>query len=326
MGSAASSRPARKSSRKYSEIVQVTVSPTNLDRKTAAAGAVSTGRGIFVGCNWKCGLETSAQVDLFVRQLNEAWRHNTSILRETELCVFPPFVYLDKVRSALDPGMHVGSQNSEDALPDHAASGEVRKLTGTVTARMLQSIGCKWVLLGHSDRRNVIGESDVLIAEKVVRCLEMGLHVNLTVGESLQARQAGIAIPTLLRQFGLAAAHVQQSWWDRIVVAYEPVWAIGKDAVACSPREAQLVLAALRGWLRDHVNASAAETCRFVYTGSISEYNVHEYTHLPDLDGFVVGRAGNDVTALMSVCTALALAKNEGPRGSTMSAGMELYS
>merc|ERR1711874_561546 len=136
-------------------------------------------------------------------------------------------------------------------------------------------------MLGHSDRRNGLGESDTLIAEKMAKCLELGLCVNLTIGETLAARQAGVAISTLLCQLGAAAAVVPATAWGRVVLAYEPVWAIGEGASPCSPNETQSVLSTLRTWLRDHVGEVAASDCRLIYTGSVNENNATEYAELP---------------------------------------------
>merc|ERR1740121_1108309 len=152
------------------------------------------------------------------------------MLADVELCVFPPYVFLDSVRQQLRGEFQVGSQNAWDSAPGFMS-------TGVVTADMLHEVGCRWVLLGHSDRRNVLGENDAFIAEKVARCLKNGLCVNLTLGETLELRNAGKALETLQRQLSAAAAGVPADAWNRVVVAYEPFWATGEGATPCSPEE-----------------------------------------------------------------------------------------
>merc|ERR1712159_460383 len=116
------------------------------------------------------------------------------------MCVFPPYVFLNHVRGQLDSILKVGSQNVWEAREPLVAS------TGSVTANMLRTIGCKWVLLGHADRRNTLGETDDLIAAKVSKCLDAGLCVNLTIGDKAEVRAAGKADECLLGQLSAAAA------------------------------------------------------------------------------------------------------------------------
>jgi len=258
----------------------------------------------WVGANWKCSIQTSQGADALVAQINEAWAQETGTLSDVELCLFPPYAYLDRVRRKLRGQLHVGSQNAWDAKPGFNS-------TGVISAEMLNSVGCKWVLLGHSDRRNVLLEADGLIAEKMARCLARGLSVNLTIGEKLEERQAGKAIETLLRQLEAGTTGVPADAWSRVAVSYEPVWAIGEGATPCSPEDAQAVHAALRGWVRDHAGDEAARQCRLIYTGSVSAESAAQYARLPDVDGFVVGRAGLDVAKLLSICKTLAAVKAE---------------
>lgn len=257
----------------------------------------------FIGANWKCSLEKVLSADALVDQINEQWLTFGSAFADIELCIFPPYVFLDRVRRQLSHELYVGSQNAWDSAPGF-------KSTGVVTANMLQAVGCSWVLLGHSDRRNTLHESDALIAEKVAKCLSNNLCVNLTIGETLAAREAGEAISTLTRQLSAAAAGVPAGCWDRIAIAYEPVWAIGEGATPCSPEETQRVHAALRAWLREEIGEEASQNCRLVYTGSINETNAANYACLPDVDGFVVGRAGLDIEKLLSICATLVQCKS----------------
>lgn len=269
--------------------------------KTSRAAA--SPRKVFLGANWKCERETVSAVDELVDDLNRMWHSLSKTEAEAvELCVNPPFPFLDRVRSRLHKNICVGSQNALDAR------GPDRRNTGATTMLMLRSVGCQWVLLGHSDRRNNLGETDELIAEKARVALEAGLGVTLTIGELKSQRDSGLALETLRKQLGVVAEAVPNDAWGNIVVAYEPVWAVGEGATPCSPEEAQRVSAELRRWIRENVSADAAEACRLTYTGSVNENNAAEYAVMTDIDGFVVGRAGLDTVKLKSIIHTLASA------------------
>lgn len=153
---------------------------------------------------------------------------------------------------------------------------------------------------------NNLGETDRLIRDKVRKCLSAGLRVTLTVGELPRQRRWGLALPTLRKQLLQAAKGIRPDEWDRVVVAYEPVWAVGEGATPCSSREAQRIAAYLRGLIARHVRADAAAACTLTYTGSVNEANAAEYASLNDVEGFVVGRAGLDMTKLRSIIRTLA--------------------
>jgi triosephosphate isomerase len=171
---------------------------------------------------------------------------------------------------------------------------------------MLRAVGCDWVLLGHSDRRNNLGETDELISDKVKKALEAGMGVTLTIGELPNQRRWGRALATLRKQLGAATEAIKPDEWHRIVVAYEPVWAVGEGATPCSPEEAQRINAELRTFITERVSADAAAACRLTYTGSVNEENAVAYAALEDVDGFVVGRAGLDMAKLKSIIHTLA--------------------
>lgn len=264
-------------------------------------------QSFFVGANWKCSIDEVTKADKLITELSEQWALQSKELSSVEVCIFPPFTFLDRVRRRLTSELGVGAQNVGEARP--ADPG-----TGSVTPKMLRQSGCSWVMLGHSDRRNRLGETDALIARKVVESLKVGLGVNLTVGETLAARQAGVAVQTILCQLGAAAASVPADAWGRVVVAYEPVWAIGEGATPCSPADAQEVLGAMRVWLSQKVGPRAAASCRLAYTGSVNEQNAPQYAELPDVDGFVLGRAGLDAAQLLAISRTLAFATKTGDR------------
>jgi len=257
----------------------------------------------FLGANWKCTLESIEDVDELVNNLNQMWESlSDAEAASVELCVNPPYVFIEHVRQRLVKDIAVGSQNAFDAI------GPNKGNTGSCTMPMLRSVGSEWVLLGHSDRRNSLGETNALISDKVQKTLEAGMGVILTMGELKWQRQTFQALSTLRTQLKIAAKGIPADAWGNVVLAYEPVWAIGEGATPCSPKEAQRVSAALRTWIRHNVGDEAAEACRIVYTGSVNEKNAADYAGLDGVDGFVVGRAGLDTTKLKSIIKDLAQA------------------
>jgi len=259
----------------------------------------------FLAANWKCNLQNPNSIDDLVDDLNTMYssltQHHTSTVK---ICVNPPHVFLDRVRRRLHDDIAVGAQNLYDATGPNSDN------TGTVTPTALSALGVSHVLLGHSDRRNGLGETDRLIADKVRLALENGLGVILTIGELKYQRRFGLALRTLRKQLAAAAKAVPSDSgggdWDKIVLAYEPVWSVGEGATPCSPSEAQRVNAYLRKWIRKNVGEKAAESVKLTYTGSVNEGNAESYAGLEDVDGFVVGRAGLDAERLGQIVRTLA--------------------
>lgn len=153
---------------------------------------------------------------------------------------------------------------------------------------MLKDVGADWVIIGHSERRAIFGESDELTAEKVAFALAEGLKVIACIGETLQEREAGQTEAVVFRQTKAIAAVVKD--WTNVVVAYEPVWAIGTGKTA-TPAQAQEVHAALRKWFVDNVSQAVSDGIRIQYGGSVTAANCRELGSQPDIDGFLVGGA-----------------------------------
>lgn len=260
---------------------------------------------IYIGCNWKCSIENPAEADKLVLALNEAWTGLDQSSRDAvELSVHPPYVFIDRVRQNLDKGIAVGSQNLYDASFPNKGN------TGATTAKMLSQLGAQWVLLGHSDRRNNLGETDELIADKAKSVLEEGLSLCLTIGENGEQRANNETETVLKNQLGAVAAVVPEDAWNRVALAYEPVWAVGEGATPCAPAEAQRIHSVLREYVCETVSAAAAASCRITYTGSVNENNAAGYAELSEVDGFVVGRAGLDTAKLTSIIKAIVMAKS----------------
>ena len=160
--------------------------------------------------------------------------------------------------------------------------------TGEISVEQLKENDISWSLTGHSERRVILGEEDDFVARKTKAALDGGLGAILCVGETLEQREANKTIEIVTRQ--LRAVVERTKDWSKIVVAYEPVWAIGTGKVATT-EQAQEVHAAIRHWLAKNVSKDAAEKTRIIYGGSVSNKNCKELAKQPDIDGFLVGGA-----------------------------------
>lgn len=150
--------------------------------------------------------------------------------------------------------------------------------------------GLKWTLAGHSERRSYYGETDEIVAKKTKRALDHGLNVIFCIGETLEERQGGKTLDVLTRQTQALANIISEEEWNRIVVAYEPVWAIGTGVVA-TPEQAQEAHKSLRQWISANVSFDVAQKVRIIYGGSVNAKNCAEIIALHDVDGFLVGGA-----------------------------------
>jgi len=202
---------------------------------------------------------------------------------DVEVVIGVPSIYLDYVKSKLSPNCKNVSISAQNCYK--VAKGA---FTGEISPAMIKDIGVKWVILGHSERRNVFKETDELIAEKVGHSLEEGLHVIACIGELLEEREAGKTTDVVFRQMKAIAGKVKD--WDKVVIAYEPVWAIGTGKTA-SPAQAQEVHAQLRQWLAENVSKTVSENTRIMYGGSVTGANCKELAKEKDIDGFLVGGA-----------------------------------
>jgi len=197
-----------------------------------------------------------------------------------EVVVGCPSVYISFARGLLPASIGVAGQNCYNVK-----SGA---FTGEVAPSMLKDVGADWVIIGHSERRQIFKETDELIAEKTAFALAEGLKVIACIGETLEEREAGNTEAVVFRQMKAIAAQVKD--WTNVVVAYEPVWAIGTGKTA-TPAQAQEVHAALRKWLIDNVSADVSASLRIQYGGSVTAANAKELASQPDIDGFLVGGA-----------------------------------
>ena len=228
--------------------------------------------------NWKLNLGPTQAVALS-RELASGLADRG----DTEVAVFPSALAIPSVIAALDgSGISVGVQEIHDELAG--------AFTGTNSASFAREAGCSWALIGHSERRQLFGETDEAVGRKVRAALGTGLLPMVCVGETLDQRDAGQVQSVVTRQLSVALGTLRPDEAVTVTIAYEPVWAIGTGRTA-SPEQAQEVHAALRAWLRDRYPAFVAEQARILYGGSVKPANAAELLGQPDIDGALVGGA-----------------------------------
>ena len=215
---------------------------------------------------------------------------------QCDVLVCPTPVYVDAVCAAV-AGSHVAVGGQDVYFESNGA------FTGETSTVMLKDLGCAYVILGHSERRNVIGECDKLINKKVHAALNAGLVAVLCVGELLEEREAGKTIEVVKSQFEGSLAGVSAEQMKNVVIAYEPVWAIGTGKTA-SPEQAQEVHADLRKIMASHYNQETSDSVRVLYGGSVKPANAAELMSQPDIDGALVGGASLEVDSFTAIIDA----------------------
>ncbi|RMG37082.1 MAG: triose-phosphate isomerase [Planctomycetota bacterium] len=236
-------------------------------------------RTLLIAGNWKMNLLRSSAVELAQALANRFAQPPEGI----ELLVCPPFPYLIPVHEVIaGSAVQLGAQTSYFEPPG--------AFTGEVANEMLVDVGCRYVIQGHSERRHVLGESDTVVNRKVRASLQRGLRVILCVGERLEERQAGQTEQVLDRQLETGLREIDAAAAGNVVVAYEPVWAIGTGVVA-TEQQAQSAHAHIRNWLASRYNPEFARAARILYGGSVKPQNAEGLLAQPDVDGALVGGA-----------------------------------
>jgi triosephosphate isomerase len=233
-------------------------------------------RRLLVGGNWKSNGSKNFVKDFSKTVLNTIEYDG----KKVEIVVAPVAIHLQDAIENVKNGIHISSQNLS-AFEDGAYTGEI-------SASQLVDFGINWTILGHSERRHIFGESNTYVATKVKKADAYGLNIMACIGETLDQREANKTMEVCEDQ--LNAIREELDDWSKIVIAYEPVWAIGTGKTASS-EQAQEVHEQLRAWLRKNVSAEAADKTRILYGGSVSDANADELIKNPDIDGFLVGGA-----------------------------------
>ena len=249
-------------------------------------------RKTLIAGNWKMNLDRLQAVAL-ATELKGGFITDNNV----ELAVCPPFVYLDAVAAIVqETSIALGAQDmyfeKEGAF------------TGEISGAMLSDLGCHYVILGHSERRHILGETDAFINQKVHAALALGLKPILCVGELLEERESGQTEAVVRQQMQGSLEGVSADQMLQVVIAYEPVWAIGTGKVA-TPEQAQSVHADLRKMIEDCYNPEVASMVRIQYGGSVKPGNAGELLSLPDVDGALVGGASLKASDFLGIVSAV---------------------
>src|SRR5215213_7570287 len=255
----------------------------------------SPGRIPLMAGNWKMNL-THPEAVALVQKL--AWiladkKHDFS---RTEVVVVPPFTDLRSVQTLVD-GDHLAIRYAGQDVSEHDSGA----YTGEISASMLAKLGCSYVVVGHSERREYHAESDQVVNIKALKTLAAGMSPIVCVGEGLEVRQADGHVEHCVSQIDGSLASLTAEQMASVVIAYEPVWAIGTGEVA-TPEDAQEVCAAIRSRVREVHGDSAADAVRVLYGGSVKAANVGGIMEKADVDGCLVGGASLQADEFGGIC------------------------
>jgi len=245
--------------------------------------------------NWKMNLNHQEAVVL-VQKLSWTLNDKKHDYSKAEVVVLPPFTDIRSVQTLVD-----GDQLSIGYGAQDVSAHESGAYTGEISAGMLAKLGCSYVCVGHSERREYHAESDELVNAKAKAALGAGMTPIVCVGEPLPIRQAGEQVPYTLAQLDGSLAGFTAEQIGGLVVAYEPVWAIGTGEVA-TPDDAQEVCAAIRERVREVHGDAAADAVRILYGGSVKAANVGGIMEKADVDGCLVGGASLQVDEFGGIC------------------------
>ena len=245
-----------------------------------------------VAGNWKMHNNLSDSQNLVTKLVNGL--NNKNINRDVIIC--PPFTSLSEVSNLLKgTKIELGAQNMH--FEDKGA------FTAEISSEMLLSVGCKYVILGHSERRTIFGETDEFINKKIKKALSSGLTPIFCIGESLEQRENGTTNDVIKRQVLEGIKDLSEDNVNKLIIAYEPIWAIGTGKTA-TPEQAQEVHEFIRSILEETFNKQTSENISILYGGSVKPNNAFDLLSKTDIDGALVGGACLDADSFISVITA----------------------
>jgi triosephosphate isomerase (TIM) len=256
-----------------------------------------TGRTPLVAGNWKMHL-THLEAIALVQKL--AFALPEKYYDRVEVAVLPPFTAIRSVQTLIDGDRLQMVHGAQDLSPYDAGA-----YTGDVSGVMLAKLGCRYVAVGHSERREIHGEDDAMVNSKVHAAIRNGIVPILCVGEDLAAREEGRHVEHTTGQLLAGLRNVSSQHAQTLVIAYEPVWAIGTGRVA-SAADAQEVCAALRAAMAATYGDTIASGVRVLYGGSVKAGNVGEIVAQPEIDGVLVGGASLDADEFARLCAVAA--------------------
>ncbi len=245
--------------------------------------------------NWKMNL-THPEAVALVQKLAWILADKKHDYTKTEVVVVPPFTDLRSVQTLVD-GDHLSMRYAAQDVSEHDSGA----YTGEISATMLAKLGCSYVVVGHSERREYHAETDETVNAKARRAIGAGMTPIVCVGEGLDVRKEGEHVAHCTSQVDGSLAGFSPQEIASLVVAYEPVWAIGTGEVA-TPEDAQEVCAAIRQRLRETVGDEAADGCRILYGGSVKAANIAGIMAKDDVDGALVGGASLQAEEFGGIC------------------------
>lgn len=260
-----------------------------------ATSAPTSGRVPLIAGNWKMNLD-HLQATHLVQKLDWTLRDAKHDYAAVEVAVFPPFTDIRSVQTLIE-GDKLRLRHGAQNLSQHTTGA----YTGEISGAFLAKLNCVYVIVGHSERREHHAETDTIVNEKVVAAYRHGLVPLLCCGEGLEVRQAGGQVAHVLDQVRVGLVGVTKEQARSLVVAYEPVWAIGTGEVA-TPADAQEVCSAIRTLLAELYSGDVADAVRILYGGSVKAANIASIMAQEDVDGALVGGASTDPAEFASIC------------------------
>lgn len=243
-----------------------------------------------VAGNWKMN-GSKASINTLLEGINNGLEQ----VKNADVAVCPPFVFIDHVASQIsEMDIALGAQN----VSQHQEGA----YTGEISAKMLLDFSCEYVIVGHSERRTLYGETDEIVAKKFVATIEAGLKPILCVGELLEERENNKTEEVVTRQLNTVLSGAGVKGFENAVIAYEPVWAIGTGKTA-TPEQAQQVHALIRHLIAEH-DVTVADQMRILYGGSVKAANAKELFGMNDIDGGLIGGASLNADEFLAICNA----------------------
>ena len=243
--------------------------------------------------NWKMNLNHLEAIALVQKLAFSLKKQDTD---QVDVAVIPPFTDLRSVQTLIDADKYDIQYGAQDCS-QHVSGA----YTGEISVAMLSKLGCTYVIVGHSERREYHDESDAIVNDKARKALDLGITPIVCVGEGLDVRKAGNQVTHTIDQIRGSLHSIPGEEVAGLVIAYEPIWAIGTGEVA-TPEDAQEVCGAIRAHLRAEFSGDVADRTRILYGGSVKAANVASIMAQPDVDGALVGGASLDADEFVAIC------------------------
>lgn len=240
--------------------------------------------------NWKMNHTLDSAKDFF-RKFRDSYAS-----QDADIVIFPPYPLIYPLHQYADEcGVQLGAQNVNE--------NSKGAFTGEISTDMLKSIGVSWVIVGHSERRDIYNETDELVGKKLKKSADAGLKTILCVGEHLETRKNGKAMEHVKNQLDINLSQITNDLISQVSIAYEPIWAIG-TGIASTPADAQEMMFFIRQWLAGKYGEGISDRIRILYGGSVKSDNMAGYAAMQDIDGALVGGASLDAESFAGIIRA----------------------